>query len=237
MNHLFSNLRYWLGVDHLAQVRRHGLRNHLRYVFNFNVDRVVVNLQRDLDDLPPLEVPEGLTFRPADLRDAADRAHWIRLVNAAYFDATEDDRSAERLLSTHAFLTDMEVFFLCRDDRPIATVSTGVFRNAPTFGGDARIAVDPAEQGQGLGRTLILFALHRLRSKGLTHAEAVITLKREQSLRLHFKLDFQIPPHRRQWNFDIQRRMWPVRWLVHSRLRRIQRGCIAPTHGQSSTPV
>lgn len=237
MNHLFSNLRYWLAVDHLAQVRRHGLRNHLRYVFNFNVDRVVVNLQRDLDDLPPLEVPGGLTFRPADLTLAEDRAHWIRLVNGAYPDATEDDHSAERLLSTHAFLTDMEVFFLCRGDRPIAKVSTGVFRNAPTFGGDARIAVDPAEQGQGLGRTLILFALHRLRSKGLTHAEAVITLKREQSLRLHFKLGFQIPPHRRQWNFDIQRRMWPVRQLVKARLLRIQRASLGTKTGQASTSV
>lgn len=228
MQGFIENLRHWLGVDHLAQIRKHGLRSHLRYVFNFNVDRVVVNLHRELDALPPLNVPEGLSFRPADLRDAADRAHWIRLVNAAYFDATEDDRSAERLLSTHAFLTDMEVFFLCRGDRPIATVSTGVFRSAPTFGGDARIAVDPAEQGQGLGRTLILFALHHLRSKGLTHAEAVITLKREVSLRLHFKLGFQIPPYRSQWNFDIQRRMWPVRQLVKARLRRIQRASLGP---------
>lgn len=212
-------------MDHCQRIRRFGLPAHLRYVFNFNVDGVVANLQRDLSDLPPLDVAEGLIFRTADLTRAEDRAHWIRLVNDAYPDATEDDRSAERHRSEHAFLSCMEVFFLCRGAHPIATVSTGVFRNAPEVGGDARIAVDRAEQGKGLGRLVILFALHRLREKGLRCAEAVITLKREQSLRLHFRLGFQIQPDRSLWNFDIQRRMWPVRCLVHARLKRIQRSC------------
>lgn len=238
---MLHHFRYWLTLNHMDRVRRYGLLSHLRFVFNFNLNRVLVNLQRSLADLPPLDLPTGLHFRSADLTETNDRDQWIRLVNGAYPDGAEDACSAERHRTGHAFLSDVEVFFLCKYGQPIATISTGVFRNHPTFGGDARIAVDSKHQGQGLGHRLILFALHHLRTKGLSHCEAVITLMREQSLRLHFKLGFRLQPERARWCFDTQRRMWPVRSLAHLRLAALQRQCIegrsAIEHNQALRPV
>lgn len=218
-----QHLKYWTSMDHLARIRRYGLAAHLRFVFNFNVDRVVVNLHRELKDLPVLEIPGGLIFRLADLNNPTDQAHWIALVNNAYPDGREDKETAQRLRNGHAFLAEVETFFLCYNDKPIGTVSTGVFRSDPAFGGDARIAVDPSSQGQGLGRLLILFALHHLSAKGLSHAETVITLIRETSIRMHFKLGFRIPSSRTLWKFDVQKRMWPVRWIVQKRLLKLYR--------------
>lgn len=216
-----GHLEYWFTMDHAARIRRHGLFAHLRFVFNFNVDRVVVNLHRDLKDLPELEIPPGLAFRRADLDEPTDQAHWIDLVNSAYPDGRENKETAHGLRHGHTFLAEVETFFLCDQDNTIGTVSIGVFRNDPTFGGDARIAVDPTVQGRGLGRLLIVFALHQLKAKGLHHAEAVITLMRETSIRMHFKLGFRIPESRSLWKFDIQKRMWPVRRIVRARLEHI----------------
>jgi len=232
-----GHLEYWFSIDHLARIRRYGLLAHLRFVFNFNVDRVVVNLHRELKDLPELTVPTGLMFRQADLEEPTDQAHWIGLVNSAYPDGRENKDSAQRLRHGHAFLAEVETFFLCDGERPIGTVSIGVFRTYPNFGGDARIAVDPTEQGRGLGRLLILFALHQMSAKGQHHAEAVITLMRETSIRMHFKFGFHVPPNRSSWKFDVQKRMWPVRRIVRARLERIRQQTLeAPLQvGCSST--
>ncbi len=217
-----EHLKYWLKLDNLTRIRRYGPRSHLRYVLNPNVDRVVVNLQRELKDLPELRMPKGFEFRPAHLDEPVDQAHWVRLVNTAYPDGREDKDSAQRLKHGHAFLAHVETFFLCCSSKPVGTVSIGVFRSDPTYGGHARIAVDPSFQGQGLGSLLVRFALHHLHAKGLIHAEAVITLMRKTSIRLHFKLGFQIPPNRSMWKFDKQKRIWPVRRIVRSRLYRIR---------------
>lgn len=205
---------YWLRMDHAERIRRFGLRSHLAYVFNFNINRTVVNLQRDLKDLPELSVPKDLHFRPAAFDDPVDRSAWIELINTAYPDGHEDQTTLDRLCHTHPFLTEVETFFLVQGAEPIATVSTGVFRKATSWGGDARIAVSPSQQGRGLGRLMILYALHNLRARQLSNVEAVITMKREQSLRLHFKLGFRLQTDRSKWCIDIQKRMWPARWIV-----------------------
>jgi len=211
---IYKHLKYWLSINHLERIKTYGFFTHLRYVFNFNISGIVVNLQADLTKLPPLKYPPGYSVKEMDNDNPEDIAAWIRIVNEAYPDASENENTFHILLHSHPFLEVEKIFFFTRSNRPVATVTTGRYRKNRNVGGDARIAVLPTEQGKGLGLFTINYAFHYLKSLGLNQGETVITLKREQSILLHIKCGFRLQPDREKVMFDIQKRMWPARLIA-----------------------
>jgi GNAT superfamily N-acetyltransferase len=178
------------------------------------VSGIVVNLQADLSKLPTLKYPPGYSVREMDISSAEDIAAWIKIVNEAYPDASENENTFHKLIHSHPFLEVEKIFFFTRNNKPVGTVTTGRYRKNRDVGGDARIAVLPLEQGKGLGFFSINFAFHHLRILGINHGETVITLKRKQSVLLHLKCGFTPQFDRSKIMFDIQKRLWPARLIA-----------------------
>lgn len=223
ISRIYKNLNYWISINHIERIKTYGFFSHLRYVFNFNICRIVVNLQADLTKLPPLKFPIGYSVREMNTKNPEDITEWIRIVNEAYPDAVESENSFQRHLCNHSFLKVEKIFFLNMNGKPIGTITTGRYIKNPSIGGDARIAVLPSEQGKGLGLFIINYAFHYLRDLGIDNAESVITLKRIQSILLHLKCGFHPQFDRDKIHFDMQKRMWPVRWIAYSKLIKVMK--------------
>lgn len=78
---MWNNLRFWLSVDHIDRIKTYGLISHLKYMFSFNISRLVVNMQNDLYTLPELVVPDGYTIREMNINDENEIDKWIYIVN------------------------------------------------------------------------------------------------------------------------------------------------------------
>jgi len=211
---IYKHLKYWLSINHLERIMAYGFFTHLRYVFNFNVSGIVVNLQADLSKLPPLKYPPGYSVREMDTKNPEDIATWIKIVNEAYPDASENENTFHKLLHNHPFLEVEKIFFITKNDEPVGTVAAGSCRYNPKFGGGARLAILPSEQGKGLGFFADNYFFHYLRNRGINCGEAVITLKRTQSFYLIFKLGLVPQFDRTRTVFDVQKRMWPARLIA-----------------------
>lgn len=208
-------------IGHIESTKKYGVLTHLRYIFNFNVSRIVVNMHADLKELPPLTCPAGYAVREMDADDPEEIAAWISLVNQAYPDADETPETFLKHRDRHAFLDAPKIFFVTKDARIVATFTAGLYRSNPEYGGDSRIAVLPTERGKGIGIFCINYAFHFLRNQGAGKGESVIMIRRTQSLLLHFRCGFRPEFDRRKVMFNPQRRMWPARWIARRRVERL----------------
>ena len=218
---MFNILQYWLKVDHIKQIKLYGLKSHLQYIFNFNINRIVIHLHAKLFNLPSLKLIPGYTVRELQIYDHEDQQNWIRIVNAAYPDANEDINTFRKHLFNHPFLNITNIFFILKENQPVGTTSIGLFKKNPQIGGDARIAILPSERSKGLGFFLINFGFHYLQDNGIDFGESIITLKREQSISLHFKCGFIPQYNRKRYHFDIQKRMWPTRLIAKLKVKKL----------------
>ncbi len=216
-----KNLSYWLSIDHLDRIRTFGIRSHLKYVFNFNVSRIVVNMQAELSNLTPLVFPQGYMIREMEIRNPNEIYEWIRIVNSSYQDADENETSFKQHIYSHPFLDVQKVFFVMSENQPVGAVSVGLYKKNPEYGGDARIAVVPSVQGNGLGYFAISYAFHYLRKQGIDIGEAVISLKRKQSIFLHLRCGFRPQYDRSKVILDTQKRMWPARLIAERRIKKL----------------
>ncbi len=217
LNRPLKNLRYWLSINHLERIKTYGFYTHIRYIFNFNVSGIVVNLQADLSKLPPLKYPPEFSVQEMDTDNPEEIGLWIQIVNEAYSDACENYESFQRHLYRHPFLEVEKIFFFTSNNKPVGTITTGRYRKNRTVGGDAWIAVLPSEQGNGLVFFSINYAFHYLKCLGIEKGESVITLKRKQSILLHMKCGFKPLFDRTKVLFDIQKRIWPARIVAQAR--------------------
>lgn len=218
---LVRNLIYWFSINHFNRIKNYGFLAHLRYVFNFNINRIVVNLQADLTQLPLLLIPEGFEIREMNADNRVDIATWIDIVNQSYPDASEDNSTFFNLLYHHPFLIVEKIFFITKCSVPVGTVTAGRYRKNRSTGGDARIAILPREQGKGLGLLAINYAFHFLRNLGIESGETVITLKRTRSILLHFRCGFVPQYDRSKVIVDVQKRMWPARLIAKRMVSRM----------------
>ena len=128
--------------------------------------RELLQLRRDLSDLPELQVPQGISIRSYAGPD--DDAELVRVNNAAFVGHPEqggwtvrdiEQRCAEDWFDPAGLL--------------IATDATGAVRgfhwtktHTPDLGEVYVVGIDPDAQGGGLGRTLTLAGLRYLRDRG-----------------------------------------------------------------------
>lgn len=174
------------GAEEFA-VWAHGTRSRLHDLLHgagFRAERVVHQLVRGLGDAPSPAPPPGTTVRPyTDGDDAA----WLRLNAAAFAGHPEQGRwTADDLRARRE-----EDWY---DDRDLLLVEDAgelvgtVWLKRPPGSDEGEIyvlAVDPAAQGRGLGRSLVDLALAYLHARGSTAARLYVDGDNAGALRLY----------------------------------------------------
>lgn len=186
----------------------------------WNVDGVVVHMQRDLRDLEMPGNPPGITVRQAN--PDTDDGLWRDLVARSYPDE-ELVPSLAQHIAEHRFLDVLDVWIIEADQGPVATITLGCFRDDPAVAGVARIAVLPKARRQGLGTWMVTAAYARLRDLGCEHGESVIRVTRTQSLRMHAQLGWRLQDDWSKVHSVGQYRRPPARQLALRRARQALR--------------
>lgn len=161
--------------------------------------RELWQMRRTLRDLPLTVVPSGVHVRP--YRGPADDAELLRVNSAAFSwhpeqGALTPDDIAERR-SEPWF--DPDGLFLAFDEHARKLVGfhwTKVHRDHPGLGEVYVLAVDPGEQGRGLGRALTLVGLHHLaeRLSGGREPEVMLYTEADNAAAVHTyrRLGFEV---------------------------------------------
>lgn len=184
-------------------------------------------MQIDLNHLPKLYEPHGYHIREMDTNKESDINKWIFIINNAYDDAIETSKTFKQHLYNHRFLETPKIFFLYNDsNQEVGTITAGLYKNNNSYGGDARIAILPAERGNGLGLFLIIFAFHYLKELGAKYGESIISYHRKSSIILHLKCGFRPQFDREKIIYDNQKRMWPIRLLAKKGVRKLFKSSI-----------
>jgi ribosomal protein S18 acetylase RimI-like enzyme len=149
----------------------------------FSVREELHLLAADLDDLPP--APSQALRRGR----RGDRASALR-VDALAFDSfwRLDETGLEEALTA----TPAARFRVA--GRHGAVVGYAVCGRAGRRGYVQRLAVDPAQQGSGLGRALLVDGLRWLRRRGATRAVVNTQVGNERALALYHSLGFRLEP-------------------------------------------
>jgi len=154
--------------------------------------------RENLAQLPELPDIEPFRIANMDLNSESHTQAWLRLVNRAFFRqwSTEDFISS---ISYHPNYRVLETYFLVLGSELVGTCSIGVFRMNPTVGVTHYLALQNEFRGQGLGKYLLLYGLHRLRKYDVCACEGESTLAHKESLFIHFGLGFR-PKRSQPWN-------------------------------------
>ena len=190
-----GRLRLWAHGDHPAARK-------LASSMGFEEVRHLLQLRRPLaEPLAPVDLPAGVllrTFRPGEDDDA-----WLALNALAFRDHPEQGKwTADDL---HARMAeswfDPEGFLVAeRGGRLVGFHWTKVHGGDHPTGEQGHghepigevyvVGVDPAEQGNGLGRALTLAGLHRLRTHRLRQAMLYVEADNEPALAVYQRLGF-----------------------------------------------
>jgi mycothiol synthase len=158
------------------------------------------SLRSDAPELPTVTLPGGFATR--HFLVGRDEEAWLRVNALAFVDHPEQGRitrdDLDRRIAQEWF--DASGFILIEDTRGPAPVlvashwtkvvppdSPGI---EPTLGEVYVVGVDPAYQGQGLGRTVTVLGLAHLREKGLTEAMLYVDADNLAAVATYSRLDF-----------------------------------------------
>lgn len=150
-----------------------------------------VVMQADLNIIPMLYDLKGFEIRPINPNDEEEVKKWIEVVNNAYDDSKYDIETARRLLKNHHFIENIETFMIFQNENPCAAISFGNFRENKDAGGVFRIAVSKKYQNKGLGKYVILYAYNKLKERGKTVGESIISSHRTKSILVHISIGFE----------------------------------------------
>ena len=144
-------------------------------------------MQRDLQDLPALQRPAGISIRACG---DGDDAAWEAITDDAFERAPTPGRFHSIMRSSRWFRPE-RVLFLRDGYRPVATASAWV---EETYGPDAGVlhyvAVRRASHGRQFGRHVSLAAMHVMAREG--HRRVVLRTDDDRipAIRLYLKLGF-----------------------------------------------
>lgn len=146
---------------------------------------------RDLSGLPSLRVPPPFTVSTLPLNAAVRQ--FRQLYDACFgphpwYQPYEDDAEvAAEMGDTYG--DPAALLFLQHGEQPVGFVWV---RRLPASVGEIEpIGILPAWQGQGLGRALLLYALHRLREQGVQTARIATWSQNLPALHLYQSVGFQ----------------------------------------------
>jgi len=122
----------------------------------------------DLNHLPPLEVPDGYVCRPM----AADEPWaYVQVMNRSNFTGGCDQAWFERTFSSDPEYDPSYLQIIWKGDEPVAAAAAWHYElEGERWGMIHWVGSSDRERGKGLGVTVTLAALHRLRQRGFARA-------------------------------------------------------------------
>jgi len=140
----------------------------------------------NLDNLPPLEIPEGYT-----LRNFADGGgeHWVRIINESFNIQYTMDDFKRIMLDDPAYSPD-RIFFICNPQGlPVATASAYRSKNwASDVGYVHYVGTCPNETGKKLGYWVSLAVLHKFVVDGCSSCVLQTDDFRIPAIKTYFRL-------------------------------------------------
>ncbi|OPZ83290.1 MAG: Mycothiol acetyltransferase [bacterium ADurb.Bin429] len=121
-------------------------------------------MQRDdLEDLPPIALPDGYTLRA--YRDG-DGEHWVTILNESFHTTWAVEDFLRIMLDDPSFLPERIIF--ARDPSGVPCAVAAAYRNAqyPEHGYLHYVGCHPAHAGKRLGWAVSLACLYRFREEG-----------------------------------------------------------------------
>ncbi len=161
----------------------------------FTVERTLLQLRTSLPvELPPGSLPRsGLHLRA--FAPGVDEDAWVAVNNRAFAGHPEQGswtRETLREREREPWFTPADFLLGELDGRLVGWCWTKVHRDEdPPVGEIYVIGVDPAAQGTGLGRALVLAGLERMERSGLSTAMLYVDAANEPALRLYRSLGFR----------------------------------------------
>jgi GNAT superfamily N-acetyltransferase len=153
-------------------------------------------MEVDLHNLPAANLPAGFVCLPyaSDLIEVHSQVlygSFYREIDANVFPSL-GDRDGCRILMTEitrkwGFLA-KATWLLCSPAGPCGTVQ-GI-RERTGLGAIQNLGILPAWRGRGLGRSLLLFALHGFAAAGLNRAMLEVTASNDAAVQLYRRLGF-----------------------------------------------
>ena len=190
-------------------------------MYRLNYDRTIVHLQTDLRNIGLNKDISPFITREMNYDSEEELIQWAEIVNDAYDDGGKYDLEyAKNHLNNHLFLKTTNVYLVFDGVKPIGTISIGVYKENPKIGGAVRLAVRKDYQGYGIGKYLHLYGFVKLREKGFYYIESILTITREQSMRMNFSYGFVPQFNRKFISYKGQKRYAIVRFLVNRNLKK-----------------
>lgn len=141
------------------------------------------------DNIVPPTVPEGFTLRAAPASDQI--AERVKIHHAAFNSEAVTVEGYNNARRDPAYDPDVDIFILAPDGRFAAFCLA--WADAVTGVGDIEpIGVHPDFQRRGLGRAIMLEALHRLRDRGMNRVVLSTWTGNQRALNLYKSLGFEV---------------------------------------------
>jgi len=154
-------------------------------------------MERSLVELPPVTLPVGYAVQPWRTTLAGDHAAVLAACFAGALDATIFP-SLGSAAGCVALLDDISrrsdfvpesTWLLVGPGGPCGSIQA--LRERLVLAAIQNIGIRPGEQNRGLGRALLVHALHALRQAGFQRAMLEVTASNLPALRLYFALGFR----------------------------------------------
>ena len=153
-----------------------------------------IRMWRDLEDLPPVSLPEGYAIRTYREGDAA---HLMRIKNAAFAGERAGSRAwtVEDVRKEYTDAPQFQperVFFAVCGEEPVGTTTAWTWTHEGREVGLIHwVAVTPEHRGRGLGEALNVRALRHMKDMG--HREAILNTNAalQSAVRLYHRLGFR----------------------------------------------
>ncbi|NLS76064.1 MAG: GNAT family N-acetyltransferase [Chloroflexi bacterium] len=169
-------------------------------------------IAEDLEHVPEVTVAPGYglrTFQPGD------EAHWLRICKPE-FGMTWDAAGLHREILDKPWFKPEHMFFVTHEGTPVGVATAWRRTVGETVEASVHyIAVEPAHRGQGLGRTLLLAVMHRVRELGFPNCGLRTNDFRWDAIGLYWKYGWrpliETDLDRRRWR-AITRRLGVTDW-------------------------
>ncbi len=155
--------------------------------------------RKDLEGLQPLRDISPLYFKKMSISDESQLGAWTNVLNKAFSRNWSIEDSLKAI--THNKVYDvLNTYFLMDEDTPIGIISEAVFRKNRQIGLTHYAGLDERYRNRGLGKQLLLYALHKMREHNLKSCEGESYLDFRKSLYIHFDLGFYPKNKMDYWN-------------------------------------
>ena len=172
-----------------------------RYLNSYtSLNSVIVYFRRaDLRNLPTLKNISPLYVKEMSVSEEPQIKAWFNIINQS-FSTSWGKEDYIRNIINHKIYNILHTYFLMDGEKYIGVVSEAVFKKNKQVGVTHYLGLNMDYLGRGLGKYLILYALHKMKEHGLKSCEGESSLDHKKSLFIHFDFGFCPKTKLDYWN-------------------------------------